>query len=304
MFYQNTPDVIRQIKELVYTRLKLFKRGDNREVLIECMENTGYIEQSQQLPPEDDFREVEYRERTNREQTDPQQFIQGITEREHSSFITGTGIEQSSDPRFARLRITQTYGISTDEMTSAQLSELFETVLNQVSIKYQGFTQHEEIKRYAIDMYFRIQNVYRQTNQLKGEMKASVKRGYTLLVLYYALLHFGICVSTQELLNYFNYNPDVLAEADKNIKMVFGEELPDINETCLCNMKPVLGKYLLQIRNELKLLKENRTFHTPVQAVQVAALIHLVTKMSIKTISGYSGISADTIRKNVKQYFP
>ena len=68
-------------------------------------------------------------------------------------------------------------------------------------------------------------------------------------------------------------------------------------------MRPVLGKYLLQIKTEIARLKENHTFHTPVQAVQIAALIHHITKINIKTISGYSGISPDTIRKNVKQYF-
>ena len=179
-----------------------------------------YLKQNEQLPP-DDFIEVRYREISNTD-TNPQEFIQGINEREHSSFITGTSIEQTNDSRFARLRVTQTYGITSDEMTSAALSELYETVLNQVGVKYQGFTQHEEIKRYSIDMYFRIQNVYRQTNQLKGDMKGSIKNGYTLLCLYYAMLHFGICVSRQELLNFFNYNPTVLAEADKNIKIVFG----------------------------------------------------------------------------------
>ena len=178
MFHENRQDVIRQIKELIYTQLKPFKRGHHEEILVECMDNTGYLKQREQQPL-DDFIEVRYREISNTD-TNPQEFIQGINEREHSSFITGTSIEQTNDSRFARLRVTQTYGITSDEMTSAALSELYETVLNQVGIKYQGFTKHEEIKRYSIDMYFRIQSVYRQTNQLKGDMKGSIKNGYTL----------------------------------------------------------------------------------------------------------------------------
>ena len=41
MFHENRLDVIRQIKELIYTRLKPFKRNIHEEILIDCMDSTG-----------------------------------------------------------------------------------------------------------------------------------------------------------------------------------------------------------------------------------------------------------------------
>ena len=137
-------------------------------------------------------------------------------------------------------------------------------------------------------------------------MRATVKRGYTVLVLYYAMLHFEKCVKKEQLVTYFNnidnkYGISDLALADKNIKNNF--ELPDENEICLCNMKSLFDKATISfLKSEITRLKENGTFHTPVQMVQVAALIHHVTKRPIKQISELSGISADTIRKAVKQF--
>ena len=157
-------------------------------------------------------------------------------------------------------------------------------------------------------MYFDILSLYRETNLLKGEMKASIKRGYTVLVLYYALLHFQICIRKEQLVLYFNksandageFSLSDLALADKNIKSHF--ELPDENEICLCNMKSLFDKVQINfLKSEITKLKENGTFHTPVQAVQVAALIHHVTNQPIKVISKFSGISADTISKTIKQ---
>jgi predicted transcriptional regulator len=78
--------------------------------------------------------------------------------------------------------------------------------------------------------------------------------------------------------------------------------LPDENEICMCNMKSLFDKATINLlKKEIKTFKENGRFHTPVSAVQVAALIHHVTKRTIKEISSFSGISPDTINKAIKQ---
>ena len=85
--------------------------------------------------------------------------------------------------------------------------------------------------------------------------------------------------------------------------MFFGEKLPNENEICLCNMKSLFDKPTINLlKLEIARLKENGTFHTPVQVVQIAALIHHITNQSVKNISHFSGISPDTIHKAVKQF--
>lgn len=302
MNHINRQDVIQQIKLLIYTRLSKYKLKEQHTILIKCMEFSGYFISQENLKY-DDFTEVEYSVIKNKGQLQlqEQELLPGIDSIKSSSIIQGTSIQK--EPKFSRLNVLHNYGITSDEMLSQQLNELFEAVLN--NLKY---SETEQIKQYSIKMYFDILSLYRETNLLKGELKASIKRGYTVLVLYYALLHFQICVRKEQLVLYFNKSANVseefsisdLALADKNIKSNF--ELPDENEICLCNMKSLFDKVQINfLKSEIARLKENGTFHTPVQNVQIAALIHHVTHQPIKIISKFSGVSADTISKAIKQ---
>ena len=80
--------------------------------------------------------------------------------------------------------------------------------------------------------------------------------------------------------------------------MIFG--FSDPNEKCLGGMRglfdiPTINK----INDTIKILKENGIFNDPVLLVQVAAAIYYVTKTNLGVIKEYTGISPDTIRKNV-----
>ena len=56
------------------------------------------------------------------------------------------------------------------------------------------------------------------------------------------------------------------------------------------------------IRSEIEKLQELGKFSEPVQKIQVAVLIHHITKRSMKTISEYSEIDEDTLRKYSRIY--
>jgi hypothetical protein len=304
MFHRNINDVVVQIKQLLFNRTK----NEPPKLLVDCMEATGYIIQQEQSPEQDIFEEVEYREIKNKGYQE-QQFMTGIQELGQVSMISGTSIQETLNPKFQRLKITQTYGISNEEMTDKYLNELFDSVLNNVSIEYQELVNLQQIKQYSIQMYHSIEKVYRDTNIFKGEIKGRIKRGYTMLVLYYGLLNFEICISRQKLVVFFNnfdkFSESDLAEADKNIKMMFDDDnLPSENEICLCNIKPLLNRQqIVFIKNEIKRLQELGIFHKPAQSVQIATLIHHhIKEISLKEISKRSGITTDTIRKSIKYF--
>jgi hypothetical protein len=92
-----------------------------------------------------------------------------------------------------------------------------------------------------------------------------------------------------------------LSEAEKNMQMLL--KLPEEHKICLCNMKSLFnGVVINSLRSEIERLQENRVFTEPVQKIQVAILIHHLTKTPIKTISQYAEIDEDTLRKHKTNY--
>ena len=157
-------------------------------------------------------------------------------------------------------------------------------------------------------MYHELSQVYKDTHKLKGEMKATRNRGYTVLCLYYSLINFGICISRIKLVELFNnysgktpFGRSDLSEAEKNMQMLL--KLPEEHKLCLCNMKSLFDAVTINhIRSEIEKLQELGKFSEPVQKIQVAVLIHHITKRSMKTISEFSEIDEDTLRKYSRIY--
>lgn len=299
MFYRNTDAWYAFLMVDIPKRLRLLKLDKSQEkpFLINCMDTKGYIKKSPRSAPSlQEFQEVEYREI----KANPgylQQFMPGVNE--SLNYIQGTSIATDLLPRLAEVHKR---GTISQETLDQKLSELYDEVLGNVTTVYQELVNQDDIKRYAITLYHEISQVYKNTTKLKGEMKATRNRGYTVLCMYYSLINFGICVTREQLIEYFNYTGKTtmsrsdLSEAEKNMQMLL--KLPEEHKICLCNMKPLLsGLVINQIRSEIERLQENRIFTEPVQKIQVALLIHHITKTPLKTVSQYAEIDEDTLRK-------
>jgi len=291
-FHENNVWVARQITDLLYKRLpnKKSKTQEHRKFLFDCMDRHGYIAPPQIVSESES-------EESDQEPQEPfyQENYQEPGYQENYSTVTGTSIAPGSTNK--RLYEVQKYIITQEEQEMADLSDLFDTVLNK--LKYTDVPLLS-VKQMALGMYNEIKRVYRETNDIKGEIKGSVKLGYTLLVLYYALINHKICVSRTDLVVYFDNKITLsdLPKADKNIQMIFGETVN--HELCLCGMRNLFDKPTLNaIENGIHELKNNGKFNNPATQVQVAAAIHYFAKTPLKTIQGYCGITADTIRKTV-----
>jgi hypothetical protein len=295
MFHENNEKDRMLYKQLLYTKFpnKASKNKEHKKILIECMDSKGYIINNTDLT-DNEHEEVEYSEIRNLNPQELQEYKTSLDSAQNSSFIMGTSIQVSDNPKFSRLAVTQTYGISSDEMLSSKLNELFDSVLSLIDIP-----ETNSIKTQAIKLYFDIKN----SDPVKGE----TNRGYILLSLYNALLISGICVPKEKLVLFFNnaqskfgqFNLSSLSTASKKMKMHFQEQLPAENEICLCNMT-FDPQITLKIKSEIQRLKENGTFNENVQDIEIASLIHHITKTPLKDISKHCGISAETISKKYK----
>lgn len=304
MFHQNTDAWYALLRVDIPKRLNLLKLAKPQEkpFLIECMEMKGYVKKPRAAPPiEQQFEEVEYREIKNKGGTDQQEFKQSVND--SLSYITGTKIATDFLPRLAEVHKR---GTTQQETLDQKLSELYDNVLGTLGA--QDLVNLENIKSYAIKMYHELSQVYKDTHKLKGEMKATRNRGYTMLSLYYSLINFGICISRIKLVELFNnysgktpFGRSDLSEAEKNMQMLL--KLPEEHKLCLCNMKSLFDAVTINhIRSEIEKLQELGKFSEPVQKIQVAVLIHHITKRSMKTISEFSEIDEDTLRKYSRIY--
>jgi hypothetical protein len=282
MFHENNRSVQRQISTLLYKHVsgKKSKTQENRKLLLECMESTGYIKEPDQ-EHEDVFYHPDF-------PVEPDEQIVYKQERQ-ATFV----------PKESKFYKTQIRGISYEEQDLANVSDQINDVLNKLQ---KPDLPYDKIRESAINMYSDIIKVYRTTNILKGEMKGSVRNGYILLVVYYTLLRFKVCVSKADLVNYFNMSLSDLPQADKNIKMVLGV-VDNFHELCLCTFSFDTATRK-EIQNVIFKLKELGKFSDPVSLVQVAATIYYVTKgmpgFDYAVISKRCGLTPDTIRKTVK----
>jgi hypothetical protein len=308
-FHKNDDSVAKQISFLIYKRLpdKKSKMKEHKTLLIECMDSKGYIYYNPQTESDSESEPGFEQETYLPEFTylpGEEQFVQSIAEKSQSSVsrYNRTFIDESH-PGNKRLYAVQKYAITPEEQEYNQINEQIDSVLNKVSIKFPELP-FQKIKEESMEFYLKIKKVYRESNLLRGEIKGSIKLGYILLSVYYTLIKYKICVTKEELVVYFeNTSLSDLPKADKNIKMIFGEN-ENVHEICLCGMRSLFNKEQIdKLEKGIRSLKENNKFNSPALKVQVAAAIHHFTKTSITIISGYCGISPEIIRKTVNQTF-
>ena len=313
MEHVNTDSVARQIVFLLNKKFPPVKsrEKEHKQQLIQCIESTGYIRAEPEIQPDINQEAMDYFEnfRQNSESEfdseseqiflqQEQERLPSLAEREQSSIsqpFSRTFIQGAS----ARTAEIQERAMTYDEQDFIETREKISTVLNKIATKRPDIP-FEQLLAMSMNMYLEIKKIYNFTNDFSGEMKGQVKRGYTVLVLYYTLIQFKICLPKEELVVLFDTPLSDLAKADKNIKIAFRDR-PEYNLDInyLCNMRSMLTNDQISLIEELiKSLQAKGIFSIPATPPEIAATIYHVTKIALKTIQLYSGITADTIRKN------
>jgi len=278
-------------KKILILLQRIFRGNKHRDYLIECIESNGYIKEIQEpllTDAEEAMNEFElFKSEPLSSDEEAMDFLP-----ESRPFASRTFITPSETQK--RLNILQQRGITSEEQDYTEIKEQINSALNQV--KAIGL-DHDRVLNTAMNFYLEIKKVYTNTNLLKGEIKGSVRRGYVLLILYYSLLEYKVCISKEQLVSYFDNKIRLsdLAKADKNIQMIFGDKL---GKTCLpmnLNLSDATKVETL-IKQMIKLGK----FNDPATSVQNAAAVYYITKMKYTSLEQLTGITADTIRKTVR----
>ena len=302
--YTNPQKVQEQLVKYIYRRLPNRVRDTqlHRQILLGCMDSGGYIINNKQIEQEyEDHEPIINESETN------QVFIPSYEEMRNTSTITGTLIQPTGNSRVDRLLKTQTYGGTSQETELAKLSEKFDDVLSKTVQKFPDL-KINEVKMFALDMYTKIKNYYKSSNRIKGEMKGDVMLGYKVLVVYYALVHYNVCVTEADIVAFFdepNINLSILPRANGYMRIIFGEILDtDIYERCLFGMTKLFDNATLQkIKNGIKQQQQSGAFHIPALNIEVAVAIRHYGNIQLKIISEYTNISNDIISLRERQYF-
>ena len=292
----------------------LMKVKDKKKFLIDCLDSNGYTYVKTVNTEEEEF--VTFNEIYNKNYQINQTELT-FKEKEHTSIDTygfnRTFINPSSDSGAKRLLEVQKRGITPEEIDFIKVSNMIDIALNQLNI------DNEAVKNTALNMYLNIISFYKYQETIekkyklvKGYNKGSVKSGYIVLVLYYSLVNYYICVPRDKLVSYFtDISSRDLPLADRNIKTIFenvkGYEFiyKGINERCLCNMRNLINtydkEYVTKINQVIVHFQKAGVFNTPALNVQVGASIYYVLKehINLKVVSNYCGISEDTLRKTI-----
>jgi hypothetical protein len=302
----NTPFVKKQISTLLWAAIKKIPKKEQLPMLMSCLEANGYIiERPPELPdiPEDPYAELYSQIIPENQMQQDTYFTQDEFDlqpgyNESSSITAGPFNDRTYIQGDERLSAINQRGISSEEQDYIKVREQIGNALNQL---HQA--DNDSLLNVAMNMFLEIKKVYAETKMFKGEIKGSIRNGYILLVLYYALLSNKVCVTQEQLSVLLEISLADLPKADKNIKMIF-ENRPGYNfihrsaEICLCNMRKVLDFKTIQlIEEQLKRLKVLGKIGNPASNVEIASVIHHITKRSFKVIGEFAGISDDTIRK-------
>jgi len=275
-------------KKFLMLLQRVFRGNKHRDYLIECIEFNGYIREVEQpLLTEEEVNLDLFKSESSSSDEEAMDFLP-----ESRPFASRTFITPSETQK--RLNILQQRGITSEEQDYNEIKEQIILALNQV--KAIGL-DYDRVLNTAMNFYLEIKKVYTNTNLIKGEIKGSVRRGYVLLILYYSLLEYKVCISKEQLVSYFDNKIRLsdLAKADKNIQMIFGDKL---GKKCLSLNLSLsdTAKVETLIKQMIKLGK----FNDPVTSVQNAAAVYYITKMKYSLLEQLTGITADTIRKTVR----
>jgi hypothetical protein len=321
---QNNPFVQQQILFVIQKFLFPRKTKDleKKHILMNCLHANGYIIEKEPIVSSESYDSFLNR-RNSSSSSDSEDFttsrdesvtfLPSVQQREHTSTdlygFTRTFIEPTNGTVVEkRLLEVQKRGITPEELDFMKVSGAVDTALHHVpGINF------EHIKRVALNMYLNItkfyayqENVPKSERLIKGDLKGSVKRGYVPMIVYYALLQNGICISRDTLIRHFDgVNSSDLPQADKNIKIIFQQAknyefiYSGIQEQCFCNIQ-LTSDQKRSVQTVISDLQRAGLFSKPARTVDVASSIYFVLKNNVHLISSKCGITDDTIRKHTK----
>jgi hypothetical protein len=298
-----------KLKQYLDRLFKPRQKTERKALLVQCIEKLGYLKQPVVNPVSVEQQELEQFMRSNSSsdsesetvdyvQFQQPQFRQSLQEQQQTSSVPGRTFIQSRPGTVDRLSVLNQRGMSSLEQEHAKIDLIFSEALNFVP-------ESESVKRTAFNIYNQIENAYAQ-GLIKGILKATARKGFIFLSLYYALLEYGIYITRQALITKFDgYRLSDIPKSEKIMFTVFsdpGEPIYQLirrsfDETSLCGMTEVLTEQqILEIRKGISSLKQNRVIPENPTVLQIAAAIHKFSGVSIKTISSYCGATPDTIR--------
>jgi hypothetical protein len=230
------------------------------------------------------------------------QFRQSLQEQQQTSSVPGRtfiqtrpGMESNASDR---LTVLNQRGMSSLEQEHAKIDLVFSEALNFIP-------EPESVKQTAFNIYKHVEDAYAQ-GKIKGILKATARKGFIFLSVYYALLEHGIYITRQALITKFDgYRLSDIPKSEKLMFTVFSDPNEPIyqlihrsfDETSLCGMTEALTEQqILEIRAGISSLKQNRVIPENPTILQIAAAIHKFSGVSVKTIASYCGATPDTIR--------
>ena len=288
---------------------KKIKDNDKKVILINCLNSNNYIKSVEESEEPEEFEHI-YQHQPLYQQNLTQEDIQtlpGFTQREHTSVnpygFSRTFISPSDDAGTKRLMEVQKRGATPEETAFNKVAEMIDSALNRVS----SDLNFEMIKNTALNIYLNITKFYiyqetvlKKDRIVNGENKGSVKKGYIVLSLYYALKNNLIDIPKDRLVTYFNdINLSDLPKADNNLKIIFkgvrGYEFMFENKLNLMVLTREQQEKVNKVMNDLT---EAGLFNN--LPVQIAAIINYLNLADLKLISERYGISGATIKKYEK----
>jgi hypothetical protein len=304
-----------KLEQALNVLFKPQQKLERKMFLAECLQRLGYILEPIVNPMTVEQQELEDFMRggnsSSGEDSEPDdftrfqqpQFRQSIQEQQQSSNLPGrTFIQSIPGTNLERLSVLNQRGMSSLEQEHAKINEIFAEALSSIP-------DTESVKTTAFNIYQQIEYAYHR-GDIKGILKATARKGFIFLSVYYALLEHGIYLTRQELVDKFDGKIKIrdIPKSEKIMNQVFSD--PDnaiyrlmhrpIYENNLCGMSDVLTEQqILNIRNGIISLKERGVLHQEPSLLDIAASIHRFGNVSLKLIAGYCGARIDTLRKAV-----
>jgi len=243
---QKDPFVKKQLTQKLLEMLPKQNRGNSdskhRKFLIQCIEDHGYISKKQfiepDFEPESDF--------------DPGTGYDPDPEPGPSTWTGGPGDYGYSrtfiDNPGSRLAELQQRGITSEETEFRKVVEIIDTALHKIQHKHPD-VPFQNVKNFANTEYQKLMRYYSSGNVHNFKSNSqSIKRGYIAMIVWYALVEFGLVIQKDELIKYF---PKVtvaeLFEPGKYLKVIF-PSLPEPKKGLCGGMEADLK---IRIGNEL-----------------------------------------------------
>ena len=216
-----------QLRQKLLEMLPKQNRGNSdskhRKFLIQCIEDHGYISKKQFVDPGSDPESDFEPEPRYDPDPDPEAGPGPSTWAPGDYGYTRTFIDHPG----SRLAELQQRGITSEETEFNKVVEIMDAALHKIQQKHPD-VPFQQVKIFANTEYQKLMRYYSSGNVHNFKSNSqSIKRGYIAMIVWYALVEFGLVIQKDELIKYF---PKVtiadLFEPGKYLKVI----LPSLPE--------------------------------------------------------------------------